>query len=136
MLQNLRNSFHGNFCFCKNPKFLLKYWYSKHFFNENKKFQVTYSPTCLVRPVLGVLSQLSCPSCPVLAVYLFQLPCSGHIGHCSSDTTIMLWQSCHLCHFQAHLSRLPVGPACRDYPVPTVLSQMSCPGCPVPDVMS
>ncbi len=46
------------------------------------------------------------------------------------------WQSCHLCPFQAHLSRLPLGPTCWDCPVPNVLSRMSCPSCPVQVVLS
>jgi hypothetical protein len=106
--------------------------------------QVTYWPTCPVLyllscpncPVPDVLSKMSCPGCPFLAALLFLLPCLGHIGYCFPDTIVMSWQSFHLCPFQARLSRLPVGPPCRDCTIPTVLSLISCPTCPVRVVLS
>jgi hypothetical protein len=153
------------FVFRENLKFLRKYWYFKHFceqVHENYRFhkhfreryifqtlscpgcpvQVTYRPTCPVRPVsvvpsqlpgsrCPVLTRLSCLVCPVLAVVLFQLPCPGHIGHCFPDIPVMSWQSCHLRSFQAHLFRHRLG-----RPVKTVRSQLSFPGCLVPAVLS
>jgi hypothetical protein len=92
-------------------------------------------PSCLVPdvcPRCTVLTSLPCPGCPVPAVLLFQLPCPGHLVHCSPDTT---------CNFLAVLSSLsfpgwPFVPTCRDCHVPTVLYQLSCPGLPVLDVLS
>jgi hypothetical protein len=44
--------------------------------------------------------------CPVPAVLVFQMLCPGHLVHCSPDTAVISWQSCHLCPFQPHLYRL------------------------------
>jgi hypothetical protein len=97
------------------------------------------SPTCLCYPVPVVRSQmscprcpvlirLSCPGCPVLAVLLFQLPCRGHFGHCSPDTTVISWQSCYV---SLPFPGSPVQAACL-----ADLLRLSCPGCPVPAVLS
>ncbi len=88
--------------------------------------------SCPGNPVLSVMSRLAHPgrpvrlTCPHWPVFQFQLPCPGHIGHCSPDTTVISWQSCHPRPFHAHLSRLPVVPAYHDCPVLDVLSQLSC----------
>jgi hypothetical protein len=93
-------------------------------------------PTCPSCPVSNVLSWLqtclswfqtclSCPGCPVPAI-LFKLACPGHLVQFSTDAPVMSWQSCHLCPFQAHLSKADL----LDQPVETVLFQWSCPRCP------
>jgi hypothetical protein len=86
------------------------------------------------------LTRLSCPGCPVPAV-LFQVPCPGHLVHCTPDTTIMSWQPCHLCPFQVHLFRLTcwaelLRMSCPDCFVPIVHSRMSGSGCLVQVTLS
>jgi hypothetical protein len=96
------------------------------------------SPSCSVPDVLSKMccpgpSVLSCPSCPLVPA----APTKPH------------WPllSCHQCHvlapmscpgspvisvlFQTHMSRLPVWTTCREFPIPTVLSRVSCPSYPV-----
>ncbi len=110
--------------------------------------KMSHCPVPVVRSQMSslrcpVLTQLSCPGCPVPLV-LFQLPCPGNLVHSSPDATAISRQSCSLCPFQAHLSRL----TCPDYLFPAIMSgcsfrvvlaQMSfqnCPGCPIPLVLS
>ncbi len=99
-------------------------------------------PSCPVPDALSkcsILTRLSCSRGPVLAVLLFQLPCPGHIGHCSPDTmscpgspviSVITRLTC-LAACRANLSRL----SCPDCPVLDVLSQLACPSGPVPDVL-
>jgi hypothetical protein len=105
------------------------------------------SPTCLCCLVLDVLSKmsypdqsvlsgLSCPGGPVPAVLLFQLPCPGHLVHCSPDTTVISWQSCELCLFRVHLSRLTDRADLSRLSCPNCLVPLSCPDYPVLDVLS
>jgi hypothetical protein len=84
--------------------------------------------TCLVQPVSTVLSQLSCPRCPVqTSPSCAHLPCPGNLVHSPPDASVM---------FLAVLSSLsfpgsPVRPTCSYCPVQTVLSWLPCPSCPV-----
>ncbi len=135
-LEKIREtSFHKNFL--ENLEFSLKFTFSTHFHVLAVLSRLRIRPTCPVRRVSAVLSQifcprgsfmnrLSCPSCPIPAV-LFQLPCPGRLVHCFPDATVMSWQSCHLCPFQAQVSRLTCQPTCPDCPDP---------GFPVPAVPS
>ncbi len=97
-------------------------------------YRLPIRPTCPVRPVPAVRSQMSCPDprlvCPdsrlvfPVPAILFKLACPGHLVQFSTDATVMSWQSCHLCPFQAHLSKADL----LDQPVETVLFEWSCPG--------
>ncbi len=80
-------------------------------------------------PGCPVLTHLSCPGCIVPAAW------PGYLVHCSPDATVMSWQSCHLFPSQADLSRLTCWAdllklSCPGFPVPVVLSKWSCPRCP------
>jgi hypothetical protein len=118
--------------------------------NWNFPENIPIRPTCLVRLSLDVrskmsypdpsfLSRLSYPSCSIPAA-LPRQPCPGNLVHSSPDATVLSWQSCHLCPFQAHLSRLPFRTTypdcpdqtvCPDCRVPALRSEWSCPRCPI-----
>jgi hypothetical protein len=74
-----------------------------------------------------VLSQLSCPGCPVMA------SCQGYpVSAVLSQLfcAVMFWLSCNLFPVVAVLPLLPT-----PLSSPAVLSWLSCPGCPVPDAL-
>jgi hypothetical protein len=89
---------------------------------------------CLDFPAPGVMSRMSCHGCPAIVVS-FQLtrPLSCHCWH----VTVVSFLSCPRCScpvpglVPAVLSQL----SCPSCPVPAVLSQLSCPSCPSPAVL-
>jgi hypothetical protein len=91
-------------------------------------------PSC---PVPDVLSKTSCPDssvlsgCPVLAVFLFQLPCQATLA-----TALLTPLSCPGCPVISVISRLTCPGCLSGWPVETVQSRMSFLGCPVLAVLS